>query len=91
MSNNVIENHKRLAEGWFQQAGPHTKGLVAGIVASYVLRTGRKHNDGSIGEVRITPLELHDLLTYVMVMTKAGAQAEQKQKELLGEAVAAEA
>jgi hypothetical protein len=76
MGNKVIENHKRQAEGWFKQAGPVTKELVQDIVAHYHLRTDKRHNDGSIGEVKITPLELHDLVTYVMVMTKMHAQQE---------------
>lgn len=41
-----------------------TKGIQE-IVAAYHVRNGVKHNDGSMGEVRMSPKELRDLLAFM--------------------------
>jgi len=57
---------KAMIEGMLPSAGPMTKGTVVEIVSAYHLRTGKFNNDGSVGEIKISPLELSNLLVYVM-------------------------
>ena len=41
------------------------------IVANYHWRNGKQHNDGSRGEIRMSPKELRDLLAYMSLPDEA--------------------
>lgn len=44
------------------------KRAIQWVISRYHIRNGVKNNDGSIGEIRISPKEMQDLLAYMITM-----------------------
>ncbi len=61
-----LEFNRHMTDGCFAMAGPVAQDTVQDIVSCYHVRNGTMHHDGSVGEIRITPKELHDLLVYAI-------------------------
>ena len=54
-------------EGAFTSLGLADQELVMQIVANFHYRTRKQNEDGSLGEIRITPGELNDAIAYAML------------------------
>mgnify|MGYP001091534817 CR=1 FL=1 len=74
--------NKHTIEGCFDMAGPATQGTVEVIATAYHVQNGKQNNDGSAGEIRISPAEFNDLLVYLLAVYghqhRMGGQAVKK-------------
>lgn len=61
-------NYDRDIKGFFltiPETSP-TKDLIMGIVANFHIRDGVKHDDGSMGTMKITNRQMNDCLAYMI-------------------------
>jgi hypothetical protein len=58
------KNHKKRSFGAFDSLGDQSKEFVMECVACFHYRNGYINHDNSMGEVKITPKELNDILAY---------------------------
>lgn len=59
---------------------------VQEMVAPYHVKNGKKNNDGSVGEIRISPKQLRDLLAFVILSMGATAYADEQDVDSDGDA-----
>ncbi len=53
---------KQEAVGNFGRLSDDMQSAILNLMSIYHIRNGTKHNDGSTGEIRITPAEFKDLI-----------------------------
>jgi hypothetical protein len=54
---------KEASEGWYKEVPPHMQDMIRTFTEGYKVRCkGKGNDDGSYGRVRLTPLELDDML-----------------------------
>lgn len=53
------------SKGMFSELPATDQSLLQQIVAHFHVRNSVKHEDGSLGEIKITPAEFRDVLAYV--------------------------
>lgn len=61
-----MENHKELGEGCFDTFLPVFQELIKEIVSCFHYRNGMENDDGSLGQIKISPKELRDMLSYAV-------------------------
>lgn len=64
-------DYKRMTRGMFNTVlDSFERKKVKKFVSAYHIRNSVKHEDGSIGEIKITPMELNDLLAYFLMVAR---------------------
>jgi hypothetical protein len=53
--------------GSFDNLTDNEKNIAMVLAATYHFRDASKNHDGSMGTIRITPLQLRDLVSYCMI------------------------
>ena len=61
---------KRSSVGCYDSLPRPLQTIIQEIVAGYHYRNGKKYNDGSMGEIRITVREFNDLLALIFTLGK---------------------
>jgi hypothetical protein len=59
-----MDNHKKKSEGLFFKLPSSDQQFVKECVCFFHFRDGKKHPDGSMGTIRISPQELRDIISY---------------------------
>jgi len=65
----VMERYKNLTDSYNKLSKVEDQILVQEIKACFHMRNGKLQEDGSIGEIKITPKELNDALSYILLLT----------------------
>ncbi len=61
-----IDRHLVQSNGMFETADEESRELIMEIVACFHFRNGFKNEDGSRGEIDISPKQLRDILAYML-------------------------
>lgn len=60
----MIRDFKELSGGQYDRADGRLQETIQEAVANFHYRDGKKHDDGSMGTIVITPGQLRDLLAW---------------------------
>jgi hypothetical protein len=59
---------KDASVGWYKEVPPHMQEMIRTFTEGYKVQCiGKGNDDGSYGRVRLTPLELDDMLAAVLL------------------------
>ncbi|MBT7928476.1 hypothetical protein HN682_00970 [Candidatus Peregrinibacteria bacterium] len=61
------EKHLKESKGSFDSLSKRNQEVVMEIVANFHIRNGKEHDDGSKGDITITPGEMNDIIAYSLL------------------------